>query len=187
MLASRIIDIYTIFVRNGINIQYAFNFFIAGLDARLNRRYQSLVEQPMTLAPTIKDIASAQKSTFATTQAVWRFLNNGRISFHQLNQPMIELTRQGITQSPHAYALVVHNRSCLQFASHHHETDWLQMTHARDIGYELQTSLLVDAVSGLPIAPLTQSLTDNTGCHSTQDKNRLPREIHLGPAGAFKP
>ncbi len=67
MPASRIIGIYTIFVRNGINIQYAFNFSIAGLDAWLNRRYQSLVKQPMTLAtslaPTIKDIASAMVSS----------------------------------------------------------------------------------------------------------------------------
>ncbi|TDB41259.1 transposase, partial [Photorhabdus khanii] len=132
-----------------------------------------------SLAPAIKDIASAQKTTFATTQAVWRFLNNDRISFSQLNQPMIELARQGIAQSSHAYALVVHDWSRLQFASHPHKAQRLQMTHARDIGYELQTSLLVDAASGLPIAPVAQSLTDNTGCHSTLDENRLPQETHL--------
>ncbi|MCW7550984.1 hypothetical protein OO184_24445 [Photorhabdus sp. APURE] len=40
-------------------------------------------------------------------------------------------------------------------------------------------NLLVDAASGLPIVPLTQSLTDNARCHSTQDKNRLPLEAHL--------
>ncbi|WP_242687992.1 hypothetical protein [Photorhabdus stackebrandtii] len=53
-----------------------------------------------SLAPAIKDIASAQKTTFATTQAVWRFLNNDRISFSQLNQPMIELAQQGILSVP---------------------------------------------------------------------------------------
>ncbi|WP_132353138.1 hypothetical protein [Photorhabdus khanii] len=72
-LAHSTIGICTILVRNGINIQYAFNFSIAGLDARLNRRYQSLVKQPMTpatsLAPAIKDIASAQKTPFATTKS----------------------------------------------------------------------------------------------------------------------
>ncbi|MGS0627913.1 MULTISPECIES: hypothetical protein [Photorhabdus] len=45
--------------------------------------------------------SSAQKTTFAT-QAVWRFLNNGRISFSQLNQLMIELAQQGISQSSHS-------------------------------------------------------------------------------------
>ncbi|WP_165602884.1 hypothetical protein [Photorhabdus australis] len=46
-----------------------------------------------SLAPAIKDIASVREDPFATTQAVWRFLNNDRISFSQLNQPMIELAR----------------------------------------------------------------------------------------------
>ncbi|MCT8349818.1 hypothetical protein LGZ99_22090 [Photorhabdus temperata] len=85
------------------------------------------------LAPAIKDIVSTQKITVATTRAVWRFLNNDRISFSQLNQPMIELARQGIAQSSHAYALVVHDGSRLQFASHSHKAHWLQMTLARDI------------------------------------------------------
>ena len=34
-----------------------------------------------SLAPAIKDLASTQKSSFSTTQAVWRFLNNNKISF----------------------------------------------------------------------------------------------------------
>ncbi len=55
----------------------------------------------------------------------------------------------------------------------------LQMTHASDIGYELQSSLLVDAASGLPVAPLAQLLTDNIGCHSTLDEDRLVRKTHL--------
>ncbi|WP_166308923.1 hypothetical protein [Photorhabdus cinerea] len=35
------------------------------------------------LACAIKDVASAQKTTFATTQAVWRFLNNDRIAVRE--------------------------------------------------------------------------------------------------------
>ncbi|NLS43843.1 hypothetical protein EXD76_06885, partial [BEV proteobacterium] len=54
------------------------NLSIGGIDARLNRRYQHLVKQHITpaapLASALKDLACAQKTTFATTQAVWRFL-----------------------------------------------------------------------------------------------------------------
>ncbi|MGG2142196.1 hypothetical protein [Symbiopectobacterium sp. RP] len=54
------------------------NLSIGEIDARLNRRYQRLVKQHMTpaapLASAVKDLACAQKTTFATTQAVWRFL-----------------------------------------------------------------------------------------------------------------
>ncbi|TMS52794.1 transposase, partial [Acinetobacter lwoffii] len=49
-----------------------------------------------SLAPAIKDLASAQKSSFATTQAVWRFLNNDKISFSQLNQPIEHLACEQI-------------------------------------------------------------------------------------------
>ncbi|NLS43298.1 hypothetical protein EXD76_02665 [BEV proteobacterium] len=53
------------------------NLSIGGMDARLNRRYQRLVKQHMTpaapLASALKDLACAQKTTFATAQAVWRF------------------------------------------------------------------------------------------------------------------
>ncbi|MGG2143648.1 hypothetical protein [Symbiopectobacterium sp. RP] len=69
------------------------NLSIGGIDARLNRRYQRLVKQHMTppapLASAVKDLACAQKTTFATTQAIWRFFNNERISFSQLNEPII--------------------------------------------------------------------------------------------------
>ena len=64
-----------------------FNFNISRLDQRLVKRYNNLVQLNMnplaSLAPAIKDIASAQKNSFATTQAVWRFLNNDKISFKQ--------------------------------------------------------------------------------------------------------
>ncbi|NLS44091.1 hypothetical protein EXD76_09440 [BEV proteobacterium] len=53
------------------------NLSIGGIDARLNRRYQLLVKQHMTpaapLAFALKNLTCAQKTTFATTQAVWRF------------------------------------------------------------------------------------------------------------------
>ncbi|MCT8135579.1 transposase, partial [Acinetobacter sp. T_3_1] len=66
-----------------------------------------------SLAPAIKDLASAQKSSFATTQAVWRFLNNDKISFSQLNQPIEQLACEQINSSQHRYALIVHDWSQL--------------------------------------------------------------------------
>ncbi|MEQ1418922.1 transposase, partial [Acinetobacter indicus] len=102
-----------------------------------------------SLAPAIKDIASAQKTSFATTQAVWRFLNNEKITFKQLNEP-------------------IHQLACEQIKTSQH-----------DSGYELQTSLLVDAASGLPIAPLAQTLTDALGCYSTFNEQHTERQTHL--------
>ncbi len=61
-----------------------------------------------SLAPAIKDLATTQKSSFATTQAVWRFLNNENVSFHQLNQPIEKLVFDQVAQLKHKYILVAH-------------------------------------------------------------------------------
>lgn len=132
-----------------------------------------------SLAPSIKDLASAQRSSFATTQAVWRFLNNDKISFSQLNQPIEQLACEQINSSQHRYALIVHDWSQLQYVKHNHKTQRLQRTHQYDSGYELQTSLLVDAASGLPIAPLAQTLSDASGCYSTFTEQHTERRPHL--------
>ncbi|PHM66596.1 hypothetical protein Xkoz_03827 [Xenorhabdus kozodoii] len=141
-----------------------------------------LVKQHMTpsdpLACAIKDVASAQKTTFATTQAVWRFLNNDRIAFSQLNEPIIALAREEITRSAHQYALVAHDWSRLHYA-HPSKEQRRQMTHKTDVGYELRSSLLIDAASGLPVAPLGQTLTDSTYCHSTLNDARSEPLTHL--------
>ncbi|NLS43470.1 hypothetical protein EXD76_04030 [BEV proteobacterium] len=138
------------------------NLSIGGIDVRLNRRYQRLVKQHMTLAAplaaALKDLACAQKTTFATTKAAWRFFNNERISFSQLNELIISLALRQVVLSPHLYALVVHDWSRLQFRTHNGKEERLKMTHGGDVGYELQTSLLVDAANGLPIAaPVSNS------------------------------
>ncbi|WP_156188855.1 hypothetical protein [Acinetobacter indicus] len=88
-----------------------------------------------SLAPAIKDIASAQKTSFATTQAVWRFLNNEKITFKQLNEPIHQLACEQIKTSQHDYALVIHDWSQLQYVTHRNKTRKLQRTHQYDSGY----------------------------------------------------
>ncbi len=133
-----------------------------------------------TLAPAIKDIASTQQSSFATTQAVWRFLNNDRVSFQQLNQPITQLALEQVSVSKHHYALVVHDWSQLQYVKHGNKINRLKRTHQHDLGYELQSSLLVDAEQGLPIAPIAQTLSDATGRYTTFSENHaLAAKTHL--------
>ncbi|MGG2142414.1 hypothetical protein [Symbiopectobacterium sp. RP] len=53
------------------------------------------------------------------------------------------------------------------------------MTHGGDVGYELQTCLLVDAANGLSIAPLSQTLTDRAGCRSTLTEGLSESLTHI--------
>ena len=132
-----------------------------------------------SLAPALKDIASTQKTSFATTQAVWRFLNNENVSFQQLNQPLQKLAFEQIALSNHHYALVAHDWSQLQYFKHNNKLNRFKRTHASDKGYELQSSLLIDAETGLPIAPLDQTLCDATGRYSTFTDGHKIKETHL--------
>jgi hypothetical protein len=132
-----------------------------------------------SLAPAIKDLASAQKSSFATTQAVWRFLNNPHISFQQLNHPIETLALSQVSESNSHYALVAHDWSQLQYVKHSHKSNRQQRTHKHDVGYELQSSLLIDAESGLPIAPLAQTLCDASGRYMTYAENGGEKATHL--------
>ena len=132
-----------------------------------------------SLAPALKDIASAQKSSFSATQAVWRFLNNEKVTFQQLNQPIQALSAEQLAQSNHDYALVVHDWSQLQYIKHDSKVNRLQKTHKYDKGYELQSSLLVDAANGLPIAPLAQTLSDASGRYSTFTDQHNEKAAHL--------
>lgn len=132
-----------------------------------------------SLAPAIKDIASAQKTSFATTQATWRFLNNERVSFKQLNQPIESLAINELKRSNHAFALVAHDWSQLQYVKHNHKENRFERTHAHDLSYELQSSLLINAEDGMPIAPIAQTLTDAKGCYSTFSEHYNSKEKHL--------
>ena len=132
-----------------------------------------------SLAPALKDIASAQKSSFSATQAVWRFLNNEKVTFQQLNQPIQALAIEQLAELSHDYALVVHDWSQLQYIRHDNKVNRLQKTHKYDKGYELQSSLLVDAANGLPIAPLAQTLSDASGRYSTFTDQHDEKAAHL--------
>lgn len=61
------------------------------------------------------------------------------------------------------------------------------MTHGGDVGYELQSSLLVDVDSGLPVAPQAQTLTDSKGCRSTLTEGLSDSQTHMGKSPGRSP
>jgi hypothetical protein len=81
------------------------------------------------LASAIKDLASTQRTSFATTQAVWRFLKNDRISFQQLNQPIETIAIEQTAASLHQYALVVHDWSSVRYTKHSNKLNRLERKH----------------------------------------------------------
>jgi len=132
-----------------------------------------------SLSAGVKALASGSKA-FAHTQGLWRFLNNEEVTPLCLSGPLVAGSQAVTAQSESDYALCVHDWSRIQYGSHSSKKDRLQMTHATDIGYELQSSLLVDAQNGLPLSVIAQNLASAEGVwQSRKDAIQPDDQTHL--------
>ena len=121
-----------------------------------------------------------KSSSFASTQAAWRFYGNESVSLQVLQEPLTAAAHEGITQHCSDYALCVHDWSRLNY-KHIKKSDTYAITHPYDVGYDLQTSLIVSDQTGQPLAPVAQRLVGVGGSYATygEAKPSLPVKDHL--------
>jgi hypothetical protein len=131
-----------------------------------------------SLAAGMKALPSADAS-FADTQALWRFLSNPRVKPVDLAGPVLALAKLGIQQGCDAYALAVHDWSRLNFHTHTSKLDRVRMTHDTDVGYELQSTVLVADRDGSPIGAPTQNLRTAHGLLSSRWDGLQDTPTHL--------
>jgi hypothetical protein len=131
------------------------------------------------LSAGVKALADGSK-TFAHTQALWRFLNNENVTPESLSAPVVVACHEALRQCEGDYALCVHDWSRINYGGHVSKEDRLQMTHVTDIGYELQSSLLVNAQDGNPLSVAAQNLVSADGIwQSRQAKIQVNDQTHL--------
>jgi hypothetical protein len=92
-------------------------------------------------------IPAGEASSFATTQTVWRFFYNEKITPQQLVFPLREFVREQIPSG----LLCAVDWSHLNYAHHVSKTDKMQLSHKADIGDELTAVLAMDATFGKPM------------------------------------
>lgn len=149
------------------------------LEPRLKRRYRTLVQSHMRSAPALAaGVGSLPKvnSSFAATQAAWRFLNNERIGLPALTKPLRKAGLSGASRSSAGFVMLAHDWCKLSFDHPRRKRDRVQLTHATDVGYELTTALLISADNGLPLAPMEMHLKTAHGLLST--RHPTPRARH---------
>jgi hypothetical protein len=78
------------------------------------------------------------------------------------------LARHDLRQRNRDFVLEIHDWCFPHYYSHPSKTDQTVLSHSKDIGYELATGLLVDAVTGCPIAPVEQRLLAKDAVHSSR-------------------
>ena len=142
------------------------------MDSRLNDRYQRLVNEHMNSSEPLSAGLKAlpdKISSFASTQAAWRFYQNESVSLPKLQEPLTAAAHQGILAHCVHYALCVHDWSHLSY-KHANKPDTYAITHDTDIGYDLQTSLIISDQTGQPLAPVAQRLVSSDGSYATYQK-----------------
>ena len=139
------------------------------LEQRLQRRYSQLVAEH--LSPTQQIAAGLRSlpgtaSSFASTQAAWRFFANEQVTLPALAEPMLAEARQVVTTQCQRFALVAHDWSYLSYNGHDAKRDRVSLSSKRDLGYELHTALVISD-QGHPLAPVYLGLRAKDGVHST--------------------
>lgn len=118
-------------------------------------------------------------NTASACQAAWRFLNNERVTLHALVEPLRKVGREGCSGSESPFVLLAHDWCKLNYASHASKKDLLQLTHKDDIGYDLTAALLIEAHTGVPLAPMQLHLKTGKEIHSTAQNPPKMADHHL--------
>ncbi len=118
-------------------------------------------------------------SAWAAAQGAWRFYQNPRVSLPQLAEPLLAQGRKAVADECAAYALVVHDWSPLGYKRHGSKRDRIAVSHADDLGYELQTALVVSDQNGAPLAPIYLGVRAAQGVYSSRRERPLPARPHL--------
>jgi hypothetical protein len=124
---------------------------------------------------------------FASAQAAWRFWHNDAVTLPGLAEPLLACARASVPAACDRYALCVHDWSHLDYRRHGRKGDRIVLGQAEEVGYELQTALLLGDRAGDPLAPVCQTLTAAGGVLSTRPQRRQARSPldTLGPTMAF--
>ena len=120
------------------------------------------------------------ESSFAATQAAWRFYAHEATTLKKLSEPLVASSLDGINSYCSDYALVVHDWSILNYNRHESKADRKPLRRSNIHGYELQTSLVLNDNNGLPLGVLAQNLTTTDGVLSSYQADGVQPEVeHL--------
>ena len=95
-----------------------------------------------------------KNTSFASTQGAWRFYKNDRVSLTKLHEPLLMAAHESVARHCSDYVLCVHDWSRLNYRKHASKLDKYQITHETDVGYDLQSSLILSDQTGQPLAPV---------------------------------
>ena len=118
-------------------------------------------------------------SAWAAAQGAWRFYHNPRVSLPQWAAPLLTQAVAACAAEGTEYALVAHDWSRLEYKRQGRKHRRIPLARPDDLGYELQSALLLSTQSGAPLAPLYLGVRDAQGVQSSRRPTPLPTRPHL--------
>ena len=149
------------------------------LEGRLEERYVALVKQHQHVGSSTAAgpaVGVASPSSLAAAQGMWRFLHNQRVTLGALATPLREAGRRAWEREGSPLALLVHDWSKIDYASHASKRDRVVLTHERDVGYELAAALLVSGQTGDAWAPMQMHLKTSASAMLSTARGELPAD-----------
>ena len=137
-----------------------------------------LVESHLKTSQRLATASQAQlgtASSFAVTQAAWRFYAHEKTTLSKLSEPLVAASCEGVAAYCTDYALIVHDWSVLNYWNHDSKPD-RKGFHGTACGYELQSSIVLSDNNGLPLGVMAQNLTTRNGVLSSYQGDELQKE-----------
>jgi hypothetical protein len=119
------------------------------------------------------------RGAFAAAQAAWRFYSNEDVTLPKLIEPIIRNAREAVASDCEQFVLAVHDWSGLNYGQHESKQDRILTYADKQLGYDLQTVLMLEDKSGRPIGPVYQGLRASDGVHSSRSEELLAVRTHL--------
>nr|MDQ3013953.1 hypothetical protein [Acidobacteriota bacterium] len=147
------------------------------VDPRLQERYQLVIKQhprcASSVAPGLRVLPS-DGSQDAASLGAHRFYKNESLTLPLLAEPLLTRAQGAVAAGCHRYALCLHDQSPLHYTHHEAKKDRKVMYSRDDLGYELQSALMLSDRQGEPLAPAYIGLAASDGVHSTRRETLLP-------------
>jgi hypothetical protein len=139
----QLIGIYTTSPKSDKKQAMKKNSKLPALEKRHQTRYQILVESHIKTSQGLAMASQAKlgtASSFAATQAAWRFYVHEKTTLSKLSEPLVSASCESVTAYCTDYALIVHDWSVLNYWNHDSKPD-RKGFHGTACGDELQHAL----------------------------------------------
>jgi len=121
---------------------------------------------------------------FSQAQAAWRFYNNENVDISSLNNPIIQEGIKEINKQCKEYVLIANDWSHIDYRNHTSKRECIEYKrnkegYKKSKGYDLQSSLAISDITGLPIVPIVQNLKTDRKVYSTYANDIDIKLTHL--------